>query len=256
MSLIQMILVVCPLIFLASFVDAIAGGGGLISLPAYLLTGMPTHMAYGSNKFSACIGTVFSVSRYLKSGTVTLKIALISAAFALGGSALGANLALLLSDYALRVTMTVLLPVIAVFVLMNKKSMNREENIVDRLSKVAVVALSALIGFVLGVYDGFFGPGAGTFMILGYTVLMGFDMKTASGNAKIVNLASNFAALVVYISAGKVYYAVAAPATICAIAGGWIGSGLAIRKGSKFIKPVLICVLCGLFVKIIYDMVV
>lgn len=254
MTTIQMILVVCPLIFLASFVDAVAGGGGLISVPAYMLTGMPTHMAYGSNKFSASMGTLFSVVRYTKSGTVYLKVALISAGFAVAGSTLGANLALLLSDYALRISMTILLPVAAIFVLVNKKSLNREVSVVEKLSPVWLVVLSALIGFVLGMYDGFFGPGAGTFMILGYTVFMGFDMKTASGNAKIVNLASNVSALAVYIFAGKVYFAVAVPATLCSIAGGWVGSGLAIKNGSKFIKPVLVCVLCGLFGKIIYDM--
>lgn len=254
MTNIQMILVVCPLVFLAAFVDAIAGGGGLISLPAYLFTGMPTHVAYGSNKFSACIGSLFSAYRFLKSGTVYLKVAILSAVLALGGSYLGAQLTLILSDQMLKVSMTILLPVIAVFILFKKKNMD-DVNTVERLSKPAVIGLSAMIGFLIGMYDGFFGPGTGTFLILAYTSLMGFDFRTACGNARIVNLASNFAALIVYIYAGKVMYMVAVPATFCSMLGYWIGAGLAIKNGAKFIKPVMVCVITGLFVKIIWDMV-
>lgn len=124
LSTLQMILIVCPLVFFASFIDAIAGGGGLIALPAYLLTGMPAHMAYGSNKFSGCLGTCFSAARFLKSGHLHLKIALFSAAFALLGSACGARLALFLTDHALRISMLILLPITAVIVLFNKNGLN------------------------------------------------------------------------------------------------------------------------------------
>lgn len=254
MTNIEMLLVVCPLVFLAAFVDAIAGGGGLISLPAYLFTGMPTHMAYGSNKFSSCIGSMFSAYRFLKSGTIYLKVAILSAVFALGGSFLGAQLTLVLSDQALKISMTILLPVIAIFILFKKKN-TEDVNTVDRLSKPAVIGLSAAIGFAIGTYDGFFGPGTGTFLILAYTSIMGFDFRTACGNARIVNLASNFAALVVYIFAGKVMYMIAIPATFCSMVGYWLGAGLAINKGAKFIRPVMLCVIAGLFVKIIWDMV-
>lgn len=246
-----MILVVCPLVFFAALVDAIAGGGGLISLPAYLFTGMPIHMAYGSNKFSACIGSFFSAGRFLKSGIVNYKVAGISAAAALVGSYTGAQLALFLSDDMLKTSMMVLLPVIAIFILFKKKNME-DVNTVDKLSHKVVVILSTVIGFLIGMYDGFFGPGTGTFLILAYTSLMGFDFRTACGNARMVNLASNFAALVVYIAAGKVLYMVAIPATLCSMMGYWIGAGLAIKNGAKFIKPVMLCVITGLFIKIIF----
>ena len=107
----EMLLIVCPLVFFASFVDAIAGGGGLIALPAYLLTGMPAHMAYGCNKFSGCLGTFFSAARFLKSGHLHLKIAFFSAALALVGSSCGAKLTLVLTDHALRLSMLILLPI-------------------------------------------------------------------------------------------------------------------------------------------------
>ncbi len=248
----EMLLIVCPLVFFASFVDAIAGGGGLIALPAYLLTGMPAHMAYGCNKFSGCLGTFFSAARFLKSGHLHLKIAFFSAALALVGSSCGAKLTLVLTDHALRLSMLILLPITAVIVLFNKNGFN-DESTFEQLSRRRALVLAGLIGFFIGMYDGFFGPGTGTFMILAYSLFMGFDFKTACGNTKIVNLASNLAALTVFISAGQVLYAVAIPAALCSIAGNWVGSGLAIQKGAKFIKPVLIGALVLLFAKIIYD---
>ncbi len=254
MTTFEMILVVCPLIFLASFVDAIAGGGGIISLPAYLSTGMPAHLAIGSNKFSSFTGTLFSTYRFFKSGTIHLKVAILSAICALIGSALGAKLTLLLSDQLLRIIMMILLPICALIVLFKKKN-DDDVSTFEQLSRTKVIILAAYIGFFIGMYDGFYGPGAGTFMILTYTAFMGFDFKTACGNAKVVNLSSNFAALVVYLFAGKIMYSVAVPAAVCSILGHWIGSGLAIKKGAKFIKPVLVCVLIGLFIKIILDMV-
>lgn len=253
MNTLQMILITCPFVFFASLVDAIAGGGGLISLPAYLATGMPVHMAYGTNKFSAGIGTLSSTYRFLKNGKIHLKVALLSASFAWLGSNLGAQVALLLSDTALRITMTILLPFIAVFVLFNKKK-NGNENTMDKHSKVYIITFSCLIGLFIGFYDGFFGPGTGTFIILAYTTIMGIDFTTACANAKIVNLASNVSALVVFILADKVLYSLAIPTAICSIAGHWVGSGLVIKNGSKFIKPVMVCVLIGLFIKILYDM--
>lgn len=253
MSTIQMILITGPLVFFASLVDAIAGGGGLISLPAYLISGMPIHMASGSNKFSAGIGTLSSTYRFIKSGAIHMKIALLSALFAFIGSNLGAQIALLLSDRILSIIMTILLPFIAVFVLLNKKNTG-DISTLDNYSKSYIALLSATIGFTLGMYDGFFGPGAGTFMILGYTTFIGLDFTTACANAKIVNLASNISALIVYIFAGKVMYSVAIPVTLFSIAGHWVGSGLVIKNGSKFIRPVMVCVIMGLFAKIIYDM--
>lgn len=254
MTVLQQILIACPLVFLASFVDAVAGGGGLISLPAYYLTGMPAHLATGSNKFSSCIGTAFSTGRFLKDGSISPKVAAISAAFALAGSFGGARLALVLDDYFLRVSMLVLLPAAAVLILLGKKKEAPDVCTFGSISARRAVVLSALIGVVLGLYDGFFGPGTGTFLIIAYTTLLGFDFKTACGNTKVVNLSSNLAAVITFIAAGKIVYAVAGPAAVCSIAGHWIGSGLAIKKGAKFIRPVMLFVLVLLFSKVAWDM--
>ena len=252
MSLMEMLLVVCPLAFFAAFVDAIAGGGGLISLPAYFITGMPAHMAIASNKFSAAAGTAIATARFIKSGQLHMKTALKTAAFALIGSVIGAKLALFTSDYYLRIVMMVLLPCVAVFVLFNRRQMGDESRF-EQLSRTRVFFGMLITGLMIGIYDGFFGPGTGTFLILAFTTVLGFDLKRACGNTKIVNLTTNVSALLVFIAAVQVYYAVAIPAMIFSILCNWIGSGLAIKKGAKFVRPVMIFVLCLLFIKMIYD---
>jgi len=183
-----------------------------------------------------------------------MRVALTSAGFALIGSYAGAKLTLVLDDHFLRVTMLVLLPISAIIILFSNKKSGLDINTFDTIPVRRAMILSAIIGFVLGMYDGFFGPGTGTFLILAFTTLLGFDFKTACGNTKIVNLASNVAALVIFIAAGKIQYAIAAPAAVCSIGGHWIGSGLAIKKGSKFIRPVMIFVLILLFSKVVWDM--
>ncbi|MDP4092964.1 MAG: TSUP family transporter [Bacillota bacterium] len=246
-----MIITVCPLIFVAGFVDSIAGGGGLISLPAYLFAGLPVHYAYGTNKLSSTFGTMFSAFRFLKNGKIHLKSAVAAVISALFGSYLGAKAALALSDIYLRYFLIIMLPVAAVFIITRKKF--GEENRISYLSGFKIFGLSLLIGLVMGVYDGFFGPGTGTFLILLFTGVIGFNLTVASGNAKLVNLASNIAALVTFSADSKVFFELGIPAAIFGIAGNWLGSGLAIKNGAKIIKPVLVVVIILLFAKILYD---
>jgi hypothetical protein len=252
-DILQTLLILCPLVFLAGFIDSIAGGGGLISLPAYLLTGIPVHNALATNKFSSFCGTSISLARFLKSGYIHLKSAAFSVAFALAGSYAGAKLALALDEKYLRYFLTAALPVIAVFVLTRKSfgESNRAAILPDR----KIILLSSLSGLVIGAYDGFFGPGTGTFLILIYTGVVGFDLTTASGNTKVINAASNLAALVTFLASGKVLIIIGIPAALFNILGGWIGSGLAIRKGAKVIRPVFIGVLVLLFLKVGYDII-
>lgn len=247
-----LLFVVFPLIFLAGFIDAIAGGGGLISLPAYTLLGIPTHMAYGTNKFSSTMGTTLSVIRFMKNKSIHFQSALVSAAGALVGSAIGARIVLALDEKYLQYCLVILLPVVAAFIL-SQKGFGEVNRTVD-LSKSKIAFLSLLVGLIIGTYDGFFGPGTGTLLILAYTSMLGLDLTTASGNAKVVNLASNVGALTTFILGGKVLYAIAIPGAICGILGNWIGAGLAIKQGAKVIKPVFIGVLVLLFLKISLDL--
>lgn len=242
------LMIVCPLVFLAGFIDAIAGGGGLISLPAYIFAGVPMHVAYGTNKFANSIGTAVATGKFIKSGKVKIKEALISAFGALIGSYLGAKLVMLLDEKYLSYCLIIILPIVAAFLLFNRNFGNGEEK---TLEKKTLYLLVFLIGLAIGAYDGFFGPGTGTFLVLAFTSICGFNMITASGNAKVVNLASNFAAVIVFLVNGKVNFEIGIPAAICAVLGNYIGAHLAIKNGAKFIKPVIVLVIALLFIKIL-----
>ncbi len=242
--------ILCPLILIAGMVDAIAGGGGLISLTAYYAVGLPPHLALGNNKFSSLWGTAVACWRYMRSGHIKWSFALLSAAGALVGSALGARLSLLVNERYLQLLLVVIVPALAVFILWKPDFGQKERH----LGSGMMVFLSILAGFVTGGYDGFFGPGAGMFMTLAFTVVLGLDMVTASGNARVVNLSSNLAALVTFVIHGNVNYAIGIPCAICGILGNYIGSGMAIKGGSKVIRPVMVIVLVLLLLKIVLDL--
>lgn len=251
-SYIVILMIICPLIFCAGFVDAAAGGGGLISLPAYIFAGIPIHIAYGTNKFASCIGTSVASAKFLKSGNIKLKPALLSAVGALVGSTLGAQLVILLDEKYLKYCLIVILPIVAIYLLFNR-NFGSDDKVRD-LENRKLYPSAIVIGLIIGAYDGFFGPGTGTFLVIAFTTLCGFNMITASGNAKVVNLASNLAAVIVYLINGKVAFAIGIPAAICAIAGNYLGAHLAIKNGSKFIKPIIVIVICLLFIKVIYGL--
>ena len=241
----QMYLIVLPLVFLAAAVDAIAGGGGLISLPAYTLAGLDYDFASGNNKFSSMFGSLMAAIRYLKSGKLMIAPALIAAGAALPGSWLGTRAAMAAGSRVMHVFMVFAIPVVGVLVLLNKKERETSKPVTQRQ-----YPLCALIGLVIGFYDGFFGPGAGTFLILLFTHLLGMDMVTASATAKPVNLSSNIGSLATRIAAGNVLYALALPAMACSLAGGWLGARLALKGGSRLIRKIMIVVLVLLTIRL------
>ncbi len=242
-------LIVCPLVFLAGFIDSIAGGGGLISLPAFLIAGVPPHMALGTNKLSSTLGTTVSTIRYGKNGFIRGKIAIAASVAALIGSPIGANLSLLISETVIKNMMIVVLPVVAFYVLRNK---NMGEGAgVDTLPENRVLVIAILAAFVVGMYDGFYGPGTGTFLILILTGVAKMNIKKASGLTKVINLSSNVAALVTFVMNGKVLYPLGFAAAAFCIMGHYIGSGMVVSNGRKIVRPVVLVVLAILFVKII-----
>lgn len=248
-----MLLIICPLVFCAGFVDAAAGGGGLISLPAYILAGVPIHVAYGTNKFANCIGTLVACGKFFKSGNIKIKLGILSAIGALIGSWFGTQLVLILNEKYLKYCLMIILPIVAVFMLFNRNFGFQEHE--KEISKKKLYFYSVIIGLIIGAYDGFFGPGTGTFLVLAFTGLLGLNIITASGNAKLVNLASNFSALIVYIINGKVMFSIGIPAAICAIAGNYLGAYLAIKSGAKVIRPIILLVVGLLFVKVISSLI-
>jgi hypothetical protein len=243
----------CPLVFLAGFIDSIAGGGGTISIPAYMLTGMPVHFAFGTNKLSMTFGTAIAAGRFIKNKAIDIRTAVISGMFSVIGAAIGSQFALLLSDRTFRILLIIALPCVAVFLTFRKGKICEGGH--ESLSMRKSIMLASVIGFSIGMYDGIIGPGTGTFAIIAYNTFMRHDLKVASGNAKILNLSSNIASLVTFALAGNVLFVIGLPAAAFCIAGNYIGAGFAIKKGAKFIRPMLFVVLGMLLVKVIYDFV-
>jgi len=244
-------IIVCPLVFLAGFIDAIAGGGGLISLPAFIFAGIPVHFAIGTNKMSASMGTAISTYRYAKNGFIKLKLSAFSAICALIGSALGATISLKIEDYYFRILMLVILPVIAFYVL-RKRDLedNKYEEI---LINYKTYIICMLIAFFIGIYDGFYGPGTGTFLILLLTGVANLRLNIAAGTTKAINLSSNIAGLITFIINGKVYLILGLVAGLFSIAGNYMGSGYFTKSGAKIARPVIIIVLTVFFIKTLFE---
>ena len=241
----HMYLIVLPMVFLASTVDAIAGGGGLISLPAYSLAGLNYDYASGNNKFSSTFGTLMATIRYYRSGKLLVIPALIAAMAALPGSWLGTRAAMALGSRVMQIFMLFAIPIVGGLVLFNRKAREESRPVTKRQYPICV-----LIGLAIGFYDGFFGPGTGTFLIVLFTHLLGMDMVTASATAKPVNLFSNIASLATRIAAGNVLFALAFPAMACSVMGGWLGAKLALTKGVRLIRFVMLGVLALLTVRL------
>ena len=254
MELLKILLIVCPLVFLGGLVDSVAGGGGLITLPAYLLAGLPAHNAAATNKCGNAFGTFLATGRFLKRGQVHMPSALMGAAGALLGAWIGTSLNMIMPERVLYYLMLAIVPVMAVFLLF-KRDFGTKDNS-DALSRTQLMAMALGIGLVIGAYDGFFGPGAGTFLMLAFTGLCRFDLLRASGNTKLANSASNLASLVTFALAGKVVWAVGIPAALCGIAGNYVGSGMALKGGAKVIRPMFFVVLALLVIRLVYDLVV
>jgi uncharacterized membrane protein YfcA len=240
------------MLFLAAFIDSVAGGGGLISIPSYLAVGFPVHFAYGTNKFTSGAAAMCSSIRYFKDGKVATLPALFASAGALVGSWIGAKFALFLSGDVLHKVLLALLPLVALFVVFYRKDTPVfGENTVMTTKKTLI--LSLLLGTLLGAYEGFFGPGTGTFLILAFNTVLGLDLLTACGSARVVNMAANIAALLTFIVNGKVVWEAVLPCTLFSIAGGQFGTRLAVYKGAKFVRPAMLAVVGMLFAKLLYD---
>ncbi len=245
---IWMTALVCAGVFLGGLIDSMAGGGGLITLPIYFMSGLPAHTALATNKLSACCGTTLASFRFAKNKCVDWRYAVPGIVLAVLGATVGANLVLLLDDRYLRYLMVVLLPVIAVVVLRDK-NMDAPEG----TRSASRTALMFALVFLVGVYDGFYGPGTGTFLMLILSKIGRMEVRTATGVTKWMNLASNVGSLFVFLRNGQGLLWLGLLAGMFSIAGSYIGSGLVLKRGAKAVRPVTLIVLAILFVKIIWD---
>lgn len=238
-------------VFTAALVDSIAGGGALIALPAYYAFGVPPHMALGTNKFASSMGTTMATIRFFRSKSIHYKVALVAAVTAMIGSSIGARMALKVDEKYLQYILLAAVPVIAALVLFKKDFGSTQDTVIEDKK---LIPLSAIIGLLIGTYDGFFGPAAGTFYTLAFATFLGLGITKACGTTKAVNLASNLAALATFIVNGKVDFSLAIPCAAFAVAGNWVGSGLAIKKGSQVVRPIMVVAMVLLLVKIAWDL--
>ncbi|MDR1262882.1 MAG: TSUP family transporter [Oscillospiraceae bacterium] len=240
-------LIACPLCMLAGFIDSIAGGGGLISLPAYYLAlgsgGVLARLSAGTNKLSASFGSIAAVIRYARGGDVAWVPALTATAGALPGAFLGAQaLEHIPEALALKIMMFVL-PVVCVILLTRRGEFQRK--ITPGAWRFPAYAV---IGLVVGFYDGMIGPGTGTFLILLFSGVTGMPPIIASGSAKVVNLASGVSSLASFMLGGYVDWWLGLAAAAFSIAGNLLGAGFAIKNGAKVIQAVLAVVLALILV--------
>lgn len=245
-------LIVCPLVGIAGFVDSIAGGGGLISLPAYLISGLPVHTCIATNKLSSSMGTTVATAKYAASGYIDWHLGVFCAIASLAGAALGANIAMAISDALFRFIMLIILPLTALYVL-NKKELFTGAERLD-LSFGHTVAIGSVIAFLLGMYDGFYGPGTGTFLILLLTRFAHMELHKANGITKVINLASNLSSLAVYLFGGQVLMVLGLSAGAFSVLGNYLGSRCFTKKGAAIARPIILLVLAVFFLRTVLEM--
>lgn len=244
------LLIVCPLVFLGGLVDAIAGGGGLITLPAYMLAGVPPHLAIGTNKLSSGLGMATSTIRLYRAGYINLKLAAVPAACAFLGSLIGARIALLVPSSIFQIILVALLPIAALLV-MRRKTLEPAPS--ASISPKRQTFLLGLFALICGAYDGFYGPGAGTFMLLLFAGAAKLAVRDAAGQMKVANFSSGLAAFVMFAMAGQVNWVLGAAAACFGIAGNYIGAGLVVKNGSRIVRPIIGVVLVLLFAKTAWE---
>lgn len=246
------IILLCVAAFAAGFIDAIVGGGGLIQTPAglILLPNLPVSTVIGTLKIPAFSGTSFAAYQYLKKVTMNWKLLLIMMVLALPSAFLGSTLLTYMSNDFMKPLLLFILSLLAIYTYAKK---NFGQHVEKNISERTQILNAVVISFVVGFYDGFIGPGTGSFLVVAFIALMGFDFLHASANAKMVNLATNFGSICLFILKGKIIWAVALPMAASNALGGWIGAKLAINKGNSFIRIFFLVVVVGTLIRFAYD---
>lgn len=246
------ILLLCLAAFAAGFIDAIVGGGGLIQTPVglILLPSLPVATVIGTLKVPAFSGTSFAAFQYLKKVDLNWKLLGIMMLLAFPSAFLGSTLLTYVSNDFMKPLLLVVLTFLVVYTYAKK---NFGQQIEKNSSPQRQVINAVAISFVVGLYDGFIGPGTGSFLVVAFIAIMGFDFLHASANAKMVNLATNFGSICLFMLKGKIIWAIALPMAASNALGGWLGAKLAINKGNSFIRIFFLVVVIGTLVRFAYD---
>lgn len=236
--------------YVAGILDSIAGGGGLITMPAMLLAGVPPHATLGTGKFASTIGTSVSLANYARNNLVAWRTAPMGIASSLIGSWIGSLFALYLDPAVLGKVMIMLLPVGMLITLIPKKETVSTQVVLDGMKYWLALGL---LGFMVGGYDGFFGPGAGSFFILALHWVLRMGLIEASATSKVFNLASNVGSVIPFMWHNEVAYKLGIPMAVASMAGHWTGSKLAIRVGSSVVRKFLFLSLSLLMASLVYQ---
>ena len=246
-------LLMCLFSLLAGFIDAVVGGGGLIQLPAILILmpGIPFPTLLGTNKFASMFGTSMAVYRYARHVKIDWSTVLPSAVAAFGFAFLGSRVVSLLNPAVLRPLVLVLLILVAIYVFLVKElGLIHQPKHAPRKARW----LGVLVGSALGFYDGFFGPGTGSFLIFAFVGIFGFDFLAASASAKAVNWSTNVASVIYFAATDQLLYGIAIAMAACSVIGAIIGTRLAIAKGSRFVRVFFLFVVTALIAKLAHTM--
>lgn len=230
------------------FIDAIAGGGGLITVPALLAVGLPPRIALGTNKFQSSFGTSMAVSRFVKAGLLRTEGIRTAVVLAFLASMAGAFAVSVLDKDLLKRVIPWMLATVAVYT-----AVNRRFGLQRGKRKIAPIVFATVFGLALGFYDGFFGPGTGSFWTVALVTLLGCDLREATGYTKAANLASNVGALVIFLAGGSVHFSIGAVMIAGQLIGARAGAGLAIRRGAGVIRPVFLTVVFAMTAKLVWD---
>ncbi|MDD4663551.1 MAG: TSUP family transporter [Caldisericia bacterium] len=244
-----------PLLFLcfaglfSSFIDAIAGGGGLISIPAFIFFGLPIHQALGTNKLAASCSSITSSWQYIRSKKIDFSPIYPLIPFTILGAIIGVNLTVRLSSDFLHLLFGWLILAITLYTLFSKDNGCLKDSPKGKISYWILVGFSLFLGF----YDGFFGPGTGSFLLFGFRKLLKEDYLLASGHSKLLNFTSNIVSLGLFAYHGKILYGIGLLVGFFMVLGAYIGSKLALKKGNLLIKPVFVLISASLGIKLILD---
>ena len=233
--------------FLGGFIDAIAGGGGLITLPAIMAMGVPPHLALGTNKLQGVFGSFTATLNFTKKGLINYKECFVGIVFTFIGALIGATLILFLNANFLKIIIPFLLIAIFIYTLFMPKIGES-----DRAAKMGERLFYVVFGLMLGFYDGFFGPGAGSFWMFAMVALIGLNLKKAVAHTKALNFTSGIVALGVFIIGAKVLWAVGFLMAVGQILGAYFGSNLVIKKEVKFIRTMFLIVVAATICKLLF----
>ncbi|NQF16649.1 TSUP family transporter [Brevibacillus sp. HB1.3] len=238
--------------FVAAFIDSTVGGGGLISLPALLGLGMPPYLALGTNKLAGTISSATSSYTFIKNGKFDKKLMLILFPVSLIGAYFGAKTVLFVPQEFLKTLVVIMMALIFVYTLFNKR-FGQDSNY-KGLTKFTL-GIGIPFTFLIGFYDGFFGPGTGSFFVFLMVLLFGYDFVIAAGNGRILNLASNISALFVFTLEGKVVFMTGLIMGIAMLLGANLGAKMAIKTGVRYVRPLFLVVSITLIVKMVYELI-